>query len=95
MNEPAGKPAWARDLEPRGRYYEGFVEDLDSLLTKFKAETVTTFGVRKSRYLDGSNDRIREPADGQENTKVDDACITYYTNHMIQSSASTHIIIHL
>ena len=65
------KPAWAKDLEPRGTYYEGFVEDLDSLLTRFKAETVTTYGTRRSRYIiDGSSDQIREPAGDQENTQV-------------------------
>ena len=45
--DPA-KPAWASQygLKRRGTYYEGFVEDLECLLTKFKAEIVTTFGVR-------------------------------------------------
>lgn len=64
------KPAWAKDLEPKGTYYVGFVEDLDSLLTRFKAETVTTYGIRRSRYIDGTSDQIREPAGDQENTKV-------------------------
>ena len=67
------EPAWANQykLKVRGTYYEGFVEELDSLLTKFKAETVTTFGVRRSRYIDGNSvDRIREPTDDQENIKV-------------------------
>ena len=60
------RPGWASQysLKLRGTYYEGFVEDLDSLLTKFKAETVTTFGIRRSRYTDGnSSDRIREPSE--------------------------------
>ena len=68
------KPAWACEysLKLRGTYYEGFVEDLESLLTKFefKAETVTTFGLRRSRYIDGtSTDRTCEPsaAENQEN----------------------------
>ena len=64
------KPAWASQysLKLRGTYYEGFVEDLESVLTKFKAETVTTFGIRRSRYIDGdSADRIREPSENQEN----------------------------
>ena len=64
------KPGWASQysLKLRGTYYEGFVEDLDSLLTKFKAETVTTFGIRRSRYTDGnSSDRIREPSEKKEN----------------------------
>ena len=63
------KPAWACEysLKLRGTYYEGFVEDLESLLTKFKAETVTTFGIRRSRYT--STDRTCEPsaAENQEN----------------------------
>ena len=58
------EPAWARQysLKLRGTYYEGFVEDLESLLTKFKSETITTlYGIRRSRYMDGNSvDRIRE-----------------------------------
>ena len=67
------KPAWACEysLKLRGTDYAGFVEDLESLLTKFKAETVTTFGrIRRSRYIDGnSTDRTCEPsvAENQEN----------------------------
>lgn len=66
----ASKPSWNENLNPRGTYYEGFVEDLDTLLTRFKAETVTTYGIRKSRYVDSNGDRIREPEADQENTKV-------------------------
>ena len=68
-----GKPAWASQysLKPRGTYYEGFVEDVDSLLAKFQAETVTTFGIRRSRYTDSdSSDRVREPSENKENEKV-------------------------
>lgn len=68
-----GKPAWASQysLKPIGTYYEGFVEDVDSLLAKFQAETVTTFGIRRSRYTDSdSSDRVREPSENKENEKV-------------------------
>ena len=62
------KPAWASQysLKLRGTYYEGFVEDLESLLTKFK---ITTFDIRRSKYMDGdSADCIHEPsAENQEN----------------------------
>ena len=40
------KPAWAEGLSPKGVYFEGFVDDADSLLEQYKAETVTTYGVR-------------------------------------------------
>lgn len=51
------KPAWAAKLSPRGVYFEGFVEDADCLLEQYKAETVTTYGVRRSR---GKNSKILE-----------------------------------
>lgn len=51
------KPAWAEGLSPKGVYFEGFVDDADSLLEQYKAETVTTYGVRRSR---GKNSKTLE-----------------------------------
>ncbi len=41
-------PAWAKQLQRRGNYYEGVVEDFDSLFEEFKQQTVTTWGTRRS-----------------------------------------------
>ena len=42
---------WAKDfnLEVHGCYYEGFVDDYDLLISQHCMESVTTYGVRKSR----------------------------------------------
>ena len=49
----AGVPKWASDysLEVRGCYYEGFVDDYDLVLSQHSMESVTTYGVRKSRRM--------------------------------------------
>ena len=46
-----GVPKWARDysLEVRGCYYEGFVDNYDLVLSQHCMESVTTYGIRKSR----------------------------------------------
>ena len=41
--------AWTEGLSPRGLYFEGFVDDADALLEQHKADTVTTYGTRRSR----------------------------------------------
>ena len=51
------KPAWAEGLSSKGVYFEGFVDDADSLLQQYKAETVTTYGVRRSK---GKNSKTLE-----------------------------------
>ena len=45
------KPEWAEEykLEACGQYYQGFVDDSETVLTKHCMATVTTYGVRKSR----------------------------------------------
>ena len=42
-------PNWTTSLDARGLYYEGLVEDIDTLLEKHKLGTVTTYGTRRSR----------------------------------------------
>lgn len=43
------KPTWAVDLDVKGLYYEGIVDDSSSLLDRYKASTLTTYGTRRSR----------------------------------------------
>ena len=44
-----GTPSWAVGLDVRGLYYEGIVDDANTLLEKHKISTVTTYGIRRSR----------------------------------------------
>ena len=44
------KPQWVSDnnLQASGLYYEGFVDDFESVLSKHRMSTMTTYGTRKS-----------------------------------------------
>ena len=50
-NKLSDVPKWASDygLELSGCYYEGSVDDFNLLLSQHCMESVTTYGVRKSR----------------------------------------------
>lgn len=41
-------PSWAEGLERRSLYFEGFVDDVDSVLELHRRETVTYYGTRTS-----------------------------------------------
>jgi len=45
------KPTWAEHLQPVRVYYEGIVDDASAVVERLTAETVTTFGTRRSRQL--------------------------------------------
>lgn len=42
-------PPWAEGLVPKGTYFEGVVEDAQTIVTQHTNDTVTTFGTRTSR----------------------------------------------
>ena len=42
-NSKIAKPAWAEGLSAKGVYFEGFVDDADSVLQQYKGEAVTTY----------------------------------------------------
>jgi len=44
----ADQKAWMIELKKIGTYYEGVVKDLDDVLERYKRETVTTWGTRRS-----------------------------------------------
>ena len=58
----AGMPKWASDysLEVRGCYCEGFVDDYDLVLSQHCMESVTTYGVRKSKRNVSVEDKENE-----------------------------------
>ena len=46
-------PEWAAgySLQPCGQYFQGFVDDYEVVLSCHKIETVTSYGIRKSRRV--------------------------------------------
>ena len=42
-------PSWAEGLVQKGTYFEGVVEDAQTIVTQHTNDTVTTFGTRTSR----------------------------------------------
>ena len=48
---------WNHELQQRGVYWEGWVEDIDRVLSDHGRATVTTFGTRRSKKLSGSADK--------------------------------------
>ena len=64
------KPSWADLLEPKGVYYEGIVDDPNSLVEKLTADTVTTFGTRRSRQLQNLQDKENQPEGKENQTEV-------------------------
>ena len=43
--------SWREGLSKVGEYYEGFVKNVDDVLVKHSTETVTTYGIRRSRKI--------------------------------------------
>ena len=46
-----GLPSWAEGLVSKGTYFEGVVEDAQTVVTQHTNDTVTTFGTRTSRKI--------------------------------------------
>lgn len=69
------KPEWAAkyNLELCGHYYQGFVDDYEAALSLHKMETVTSYGVRKSRKNHSKVYDTHEPvSNAEKNEKVCD-----------------------
>lgn len=65
---PAGmEPVWATKygLQLCGLYYQGFVDNDEAVLTQHKMESVTSYGVRRSRQ--NSDGADPEPMADKEN----------------------------
>lgn len=65
-------PKWAKDsgLKRQGLYYEGIVDDESLVRQKHQADTVSTFGVRRSRSSCGLTTDARSK-DGQDSDSQD------------------------
>lgn len=56
-------PSWASGLQLKGNYFQGVIEDLESVLDRHRIATVTTYGVRKSRKNFTGADKENMPTD--------------------------------
>ncbi len=45
---------WTEGLQQKGNYYEGWVEDIDGLLSSHAKATVTCYGTRRSSNASGN-----------------------------------------
>ena len=61
-------PNWARDsgLKRVGLYYEGIVDDENLVRQKHQADTVSTFGVRRSRSSRGFSADTQSKSDDHD-----------------------------
>lgn len=69
--------SWKEDLECRGTYYEGWVENVERVLTAHKKATVTCYGTRRSSRNSSSasghssgNDKENAAPTNEKETKV-------------------------
>lgn len=53
-------------IKQAGLYYEGYVEDIDLIRQQHQADTVSTFGVRRSRCSAPSSGHGKTPDIGDE-----------------------------
>ena len=78
MATSSATPNWTANLDARGLYYEGLVEDIGTLLEMHKLSTVTTYGTRRSRRLAQSttimspDENTSEQTQNKEKARSDD-----------------------
>jgi len=73
-------PSWAKNLIRKGNYYEGCVDDFDSLFEEYKQQTVTTWGTRRS---------TKHQLQVQDNKENEISVSDYtYTKHKV------HVLLH-
>ena len=71
------KPVWVEELSPKGVYFEGFVDNADPLLERYKAETVTTYGVKRSR---GKNSKtLKQDCSEEDKENAGKVCVRLAT----------------
>ena len=60
------RPGWSKSFQKRGTYYEGYVDDLESLLEAHRRDTVTSWGTRRSsktQHIDNKENIAPTPCD--------------------------------
>ena len=63
---PSATANWTANLNALGLYYEGLVEDIDTLLEMHKLCTVTTYGTRRSRRQAQSTIMLSDETDSEQ-----------------------------
>ena len=48
-------PTWAKGLKRSGLYFDGFVDDIESVLEQHRKDTVTFYGTRNSSGAEQDN----------------------------------------
>ena len=81
MELKGAKPKWAVDhgLQLCGHYYQGFVDDYEAILSQHRIETVTSYGVRRSRQNSSGSEHVKENIEAQDPnsaSSTDKVCIT-------------------
>ena len=71
---PSATANWTANLNALGLYYEGLVEDIDTLLEMHKLCTVTTYGTRRSRRqaqstIESSDENSEQIQNEEEKTR--------------------------
>ena len=61
---------WTKGLHRRGEYYEGWVENVDELLSAHSAATVTCYGTRRSSGTQSAENKENEPIMKKKESKV-------------------------
>ena len=64
------KPSWGEGLRPCGTYFEGFVDDATTIVEKCKADTLTTFGTRTSRMIQGDSSKSSDKENSVSSSKI-------------------------
>ena len=71
--------SWVGGLSRVGEYYEGFVKNVDDLPAKHSTETVTTYGIRRSRKI-GNTASNKENHDSSVSTLLVTLLLTVTCN---------------
>ena len=51
-------PTWAKGLKRSGLYFDGFVDDIESVLEQHRKDTVTVYGTRNSSGAEQDKENV-------------------------------------
>lgn len=58
-------PTWADGLRKSGLYYDGFVDDIESVLEQHCKDTVTSYGTRNSSRAEQDKENVNTSLDNE------------------------------
>ena len=56
-------PTWTEGLKKSGLYYDGFVDDIESVLEQHRKDTVTFYGTRNSSGAEADKENVNSSND--------------------------------